>query len=186
MPNPFELWLPILVAAIAVHILSAILHMALPYHRKDYGGVPDENALLTALRGLAIPPGNYNLPYAGDGATARSPEVQQKMKEGPLALLRIRAGGSFNMAATLLQWFIYLLVVNVLIACLALHALSRDSSSTAVTATTGLAALLAYGAGQPIESIWFWRNWSTTAKNIFDAVLFGITTGLVFCWLWPG
>jgi hypothetical protein len=160
--------------------------MVLPYHRKDYRRLPDEDAALAALRALALPPGNYNLPYAGDGATARTPEFQQKMQQGPLALLRIRPGGSFNMGATLLQWFIYLLVVNGLIACLALHALPRDASSTAVAATTGLAALLAYGAGQPIESIWFWRNWSTTARNIFDAVLYGITTGLVFCWLWPG
>lgn len=185
MLNPFDLWLPILVAAVAVHIVSAIVHMVLPHHRRDYGPVPDENAALNALRGLAIPPGNYNLPFCPDGTTAKSPEFQQKMKQGPLALLRVRAGGDTGMGAMLVQWFIYLLAVNVLIAVLAMHALTRESSDLVVATTTGLAAFLAYGAGQPIESIWFWRNWSTTLKNIFDAVLYGIATGLVFCWLWP-
>ena len=38
-----SLWLPVLVSAVIVFVASSILHMVLPFHRKDYRAVPSED-----------------------------------------------------------------------------------------------------------------------------------------------
>ena len=52
MVGVLALWLPILVAAVLVFVASSIIHMFLPYHRTDYGKVPDEDAVMDAMRGF--------------------------------------------------------------------------------------------------------------------------------------
>ena len=44
------LWLPILLSAVIVFIVSSIIHMALPVHKSDYRKLPDEEKALDALR----------------------------------------------------------------------------------------------------------------------------------------
>jgi len=36
------LWLPILLSAVIVFVVSSILHMVLPYHRSDFSKIPKE------------------------------------------------------------------------------------------------------------------------------------------------
>ena len=60
----FELWLPILLSAVAVFVSSSIIHMVLQYHKTDFDGLPDESKVMDALRGFRITPGNYNFPHA--------------------------------------------------------------------------------------------------------------------------
>ena len=50
-----SLWLPILVSAVLVFIVSSIIHMFLPYHRNDFAKVPSENDVMDALRKFDIP-----------------------------------------------------------------------------------------------------------------------------------
>ena len=54
-----SLWLPILLSAVIVFVASSIMHMLLPYHRSDYSQLPDEDKVLTALRGVALKRGLY-------------------------------------------------------------------------------------------------------------------------------
>ena len=179
------LWWPILLSAVVIFIASAVLHMVLPLHRKDYRQLPDEAGTLEAMRRLNLPPGNYCLPWAGDGATAKTPAFQEKMQQGPLALLLVRAGGSFNLGAILAQWLVYTIVVSVLVAYIASRTLPAGEDYLAVFRVTGTAAFLVYAVGQPIESIWFYRNWSTTVKNVVDGLIYALLTGGIFGWLWP-
>lgn len=44
-----------LVSAVPVFVVSSIIHMVLPWHKSDYPGVPNEDAVMDALRPLAIP-----------------------------------------------------------------------------------------------------------------------------------
>ena len=44
------LWLPILLAGVAVFIASSIVHMLLPHHKTVWGTVPDEDGVMDALR----------------------------------------------------------------------------------------------------------------------------------------
>ncbi|HET7109995.1 MAG TPA: hypothetical protein VFI41_03915, partial [Gemmatimonadales bacterium] len=58
-----SLWLPILLSAVAVFIVSAVIHMALQFwHRNDFRTVPNEDAVMAALRPFDIPPGDYIVP----------------------------------------------------------------------------------------------------------------------------
>jgi hypothetical protein len=36
------------------------------------------------------------------------------------------------------------------------------------------------------SSIWYKKSWSGTLKNVFDGLVYGLVTGGVFGWLWPG
>src|SRR5262249_36946718 len=64
MTQLHALWLPILVAAVIVFVLSAIVHMMLPYHKSDFSKLPSEDAAMDALRPFNIPPGDYMVPCA--------------------------------------------------------------------------------------------------------------------------
>ena len=49
------LWLPIVLSALAVFVLSALAHTVLGYHWNDYRAVPNQGAALDALRALKLP-----------------------------------------------------------------------------------------------------------------------------------
>ena len=57
-----SLWLPILLSAVAVFIVSSVIHMFLGYHSADYKKVPAEDELMAAVRKFDIPPGDYMVP----------------------------------------------------------------------------------------------------------------------------
>ena len=50
------LWLPILLSAVFVFVVSSILHMVLPIHRSDFKKLPDEDK--SATPSAAPRPGN--------------------------------------------------------------------------------------------------------------------------------
>jgi hypothetical protein len=179
-----SLWLPILLSAVAVFIASALLHMLFTYHDRDYVPLPDEDAALAALRPLAIPPGNYAVPRCARNQM-KSPVFLQKMQQGPLLMMHVRPGGSAHMGKMLAQWYVYVLVVGFLTAYLGSRALSIGADYLTVFRITGFTAFMAYAVGQPMESIWYSRNWSSTVKSIVDGLIYGLLTGGVFGWLWP-
>ena len=59
MVGILALWLPILLSAVIVFVVSSIIHMASPWHKNDYPRMPNEDQVRSALRPLAIPPGDY-------------------------------------------------------------------------------------------------------------------------------
>ena len=48
MVSILSLCLPILLSAVAVFILSSLIHILLPYHRSDFGKLPDEDKVMDA------------------------------------------------------------------------------------------------------------------------------------------
>ncbi len=62
MVSLLSLWQPILLSAVIVFFVSSAIHMLLPYHRKDYGKIPDEDQVMEALRKVKIPPGGLRDP----------------------------------------------------------------------------------------------------------------------------
>ena len=56
------LWMPIALSAVLVFLASAVLHMMLPIHRKDYKKLPSEDKIRDAIREANVPPGNYMYP----------------------------------------------------------------------------------------------------------------------------
>ena len=122
MVSVVSLWLPILLSAVAVFILSSLIHMVLKYHNTDYKGLPDENKVMDDLRRAGIPAGDYMFPHSTDNKVRNSTEFQDKMKKGPSGVMTIFPAGSNFMGSSLALWFVYCLIVGVFAAYIAARA----------------------------------------------------------------
>ncbi len=180
-----SLWLPIVLSAVIVFVLSSVIHMFLTYHRSDIAKVPSEDEARAALGPLNIPPGEYMIPHAGSPAGMRDPAFQEKLKQGPVAFLTVLPSGPPAMSQNLLQWFVYCLVVGVFAAYVAGRALTPGVEYLAVFRFAGVTAFLGYTLALWQNSIWWKRSWSTTLKHTFDGLLYALFTAGVFGWLWP-
>lgn len=180
-----ELWIPILLSAVFVFIVSSVIHMAIPIHQGDYQKVNNEDAVLEAMRANGVEPGQYMFPHAGSMKEMGTPEMIEKLKRGPVGWLTVAPAGGLNIGRSLVWWFVYSLIVGVLVAYVAWHGLGGGASSMSVFRITGVAAVLGYAVGHFHDSIWKGINWTTTGKFIFDGVLYGLVTGATFAWLWP-
>jgi hypothetical protein len=180
-----SLAVPILVSAVIVFVVSSIIHMVLPYHRNDLRRLPNEDAVLDALRRLNIPPGDYALPHAGSSTGRKQPEFVEKLKRGPIVFMTLAPGGPPSMGLSLLLWFLYAVVVSVFAAYIAGRALAPGAHYLAVFRFAGCSAFLAYSLALPQGSIWYKRNWGMTLKTMFDGLVYGLLTAGTFGWLWP-
>ena len=179
------LWLPILLSAVIVFIASSIIHMLPLWHRNDFPPLPDQEAFRRAVQPLAIPPGDYMVPRAADGADMKTPEFQQKLAEGPVMILTVVPPGPFSMGRSLLLWFIYILAVSVFAAYVAGRAVGPGGDYLEVFRFAGVAAFLSYAVALWQMSIWYRRPWSMTLKTTFDGFIYALLTAGTFGWLWP-
>ena len=123
-----SLWLPIVVAAVIVFVASSIIHMVLPYHRNDFGKVPKEDEVMNALRPFNIPPGDYVIPFAGSPDAMKKPEFIEKAKKGPVVFMTALPSGIPGMGASLVQWFLYCVLVGIFAAYIAGRALGSGAN----------------------------------------------------------
>jgi hypothetical protein len=180
-----NLWLPILLSAVGVFIVSSLVHMAFKYHQSDYRRLPREKETLDLLRGDSLGPGNYVFPFCTHGSGMKSPEMQEKFRLGPVGMMTIRPSGTVAMGKFLGLWFAYCLLVAVFIAYLASRTLAPGIVYLTVFRFVGTVAFMAYGLNSLADSIWKGQPWSVTAKNVFDGLLYALVTAGVFGWLWP-
>jgi len=185
MVSLLALWVPILVSAVAVFLLSSLIHMALRYHANDYRKLPDEDGVMNALRPFAVPPGEYMFPRAGSMKEMGTPEYAAKHKAGPVALITVLPPGKMSMTGSLVTWFVYAAVISVFAGYVAGRALAPGAPALEVFRFAGTTAFLGYAAAQWQNSIWFGRSWSTTLKNTLDGLIYGLATDAIFGWLWP-
>src|SRR5262245_31666927 len=101
MVSVTSLWLPILVSAAIVFVASSVIHMVLGYHRADFGTLPGEDDVQTALRKFSLPPGDYALPCARGPKDLQSQVFLEKMNRGPVAYMTILPNGTTSMARSL-------------------------------------------------------------------------------------
>lgn len=180
-----SLWLPIVLSAVIVFIASSIVHMVLPYHRSDYRKLPDEDALLEAMRKAGLSPGNYSFPLPAHMKEMRSPEMLEKYGKGPVGMVNVLPSGPPAMTKFLLQWFVFTLFIGIFVAYLTGRTVAAGTDYILVFRVSGTAAFLAYSASDVTNSIWRGQAWSTTWKNVLDGLLYSLLTGGVFGWLWP-
>ncbi len=180
-----SLWMPIVLSAVIVFVLSSILHMLLPYHRNDMRKVPREDELMSALRGLDLPPGDYGVPHPGSMAGMKDPSFVEKMRKGPVAFLTVAPGAEPSMAVPLLLWFLYSVVVSLSAGYIAARALTPGAHYLQVFRFVGASAFMGYSFALVQDSIWYKRNWGTTLKSVFDGLLYALFTAGTFGWLWP-
>src|SRR5437764_14880430 len=101
------LWLPILLSAVLVFVVSSLIHMASPWHKGDYPKLSNEERVMDALRPLAIPPGDYMLPRPSSRAQLRSPQRLEKLKKGPVLIVTAGRGRPRPLRHPLLQRLLY-------------------------------------------------------------------------------
>jgi hypothetical protein len=184
---PFgSLWLPVVLSAVAVWFVSAILHMALKYHRADYKQLAGEDAVAPPLRQAAKAPGVYAIPYAMDPGQMKDPAIQRKYADGPVALITVLRNGPPNLGKHLVQWFLFCLLVSFVTAYVARHTLDSGADGLNVLRVTGTLAFIAYGFGYFQDSIWRGIPWSNSLRGLIDAAVYAVVTGLVFRYFWPG
>ncbi len=179
------LWLPILLSAVFVFILSALVHMVLKYHASDYKKLANEDAVRTAIRSSNSEPGQYFIPYCASPKDANTPEMQQKFKEGPVGMITLKQPGPMTMGPNLAQWFVFTVIVSVLVAYAVCHMLAPGVPFRHVFRIVGSVAILAYAIGHVPAAIWMGKPWSVALKEVFDGVLYGLVTAATFAWLWP-
>lgn len=185
MVSLMSLWIPILLSAVIVFVASSIMHMVLGYHKNDMGKIPKEDEAMAALRPLNIPPGDYFMPHADSMAAMKDAAFLDKMKAGPVAYLTVLPSAPPSMGASLAQWFLYCVLVSIIAAYVAGHALKPGAHYLEVFRVVGCVSFAAYALAQFQNSIWGKRNWLTTLKFVFDGLVFGLLTAGTFGWLWP-
>lgn len=180
------LWLPILIAAVIVFIASSIIHMVMTYHRSDFDPLPGESKITEAMRAEGVSPGDYVFPHAPSLAATGTPEMLAKYKQGPVGVVTVQPNGSPNLPKMLIQWFIYIIVVGVLVAYVTGRTVGAGSEYMTIFRVSGAVAFICYAGAEPINSIWYGRKWSTTAKNMFDSLIFALLTAGSFAGFYPG
>ena len=180
-----SLWLPILLSAIFVFIVSSVIHMLLTYHRSDFNKIPQEDGVMDELRKFNIPPGDYVIPRADSPQDMKSDEYNAKLEKGPVAIITVIPNGQQSMGKSLVQWFIYSLVVGIFAAYISSRALEAGTHYLTVFRFAGTTAFLGYAMALAQNSIWYHRSWSATLKSMFDGLLYALVTAGTFGWLWP-
>lgn len=185
MESLFALWLPILVSAVFVFIVSAIIHMLIPYHRNDFKKLANENEVMEALRPFNIAPGDYFMPHAGDAKDMKTAEYKEKATKGPMALMTVLENGMPKMATNLMLWFVYSVIVSFFAAYVTSRAVTPETHYLTVFRFAGATAFGGYSLALLQNSIWYKRNWCATFKSMFDGLIYALVTAGVFGWLWP-
>jgi hypothetical protein len=181
-----DLWLPIVLAAVAIFIYSFLANVVSPHHKGDWKELPNEDGMLEAVRGADIPAGQYMFPYC-HMKDFKDPAVKARYEKGPHGIL-IRWPGAANMPKNLVLTFIYYLVVGACVAYAATLAFNGRPAEPAFMDAfrcTGAVAMFAYCLGCIPGTIWFGYSWRSTWMYIIDGLISGAVTGVFFAWLWP-
>lgn len=179
------LWAPVLLSAAIVFVASSIIHMVLRYHNTDFGAVPDEEKVMAEMRKFNLPPGDYLIPRAGSTKEMGAPEFIEKLKKGPVVFMTVMKSGPRSMAADLVLWFVYCVIVGVFSAYIAGRALPAGAHYLSVFRFAGCTAFMGHSVALWQNTIWFKRSWKATLKSTLDAFIYGLLTGGAFGWLWP-
>ncbi len=186
MSSLLSLWLPILLSAVVVFVISSLVHMVFKWHASDYNAFPNEDAVRDAIRAGNLPPGRYVVPHCKDMKDMGSPAMIKKYQDGPVGHLTLGAPGVPNMGKYLGLWFLWSLVIAAVAGYLVWRACGLDPAHAARAAKwAGAITFIAHGFGTVTESIWMMRPWSGSAKYLLDSALYAAGTYGVFLWLWP-
>ena len=180
-----DLWLAILLSAVFVFVASSILHMLLPIHRGDCKKMPGEAEVLEAMRNAGVQPGDYMFPHATCMKDLGNPEMMEKFKQGPVGTITVIPSGPPAMGKSLVQWFLYCVVISIFVAYIATFSLEPGVHYLTVFRLTGTVAVVVYAFSNVTNSIWKGVSWATTARFIFDGIIYGLLTAGTFGWLWP-
>jgi len=179
------LWLPLVLSAVGVFVVSSILHMVLKYHQADYKKIPNQDQVLAELGKANLPPGLYQFPHFGSMKECNTPEAQERFRRGPNGLLTVLPSGAMTMGKYLGLWFVFCVLVSLFVAYLTGRTVARGVDYLTVFQVAGTAAFMAYGLGHFVQSVWHGAPWANTIRAMIDGLVYACVTAGFFGWLWP-
>ncbi len=185
MTGIVSLWLPILISAVLVFVVSSIIHMASPWHKNDYPRLPDEDAFRSAVGPLDLPPGDYMIPRVSSRAELTSPEFAEKLRQGPNVIMTVMPKGMMSMTRSLVMWFLYLIAVSTFAAYVVGRSTPPGAVYMHVFQLVSTVAFIGYAVALWQMSIWYRRGWNITIKATIDGLIYALLAAGVFGWLWP-
>ena len=181
-----SLWLPILLSAVVVFVISSLIHMLLNWHASDYGTFENEDAVRDAIRAGNPAPGRYVVPRCKDMKDMATEAMKKKYVEGPVGHITLLPNGQPSMGKYLGLWFLWALVIAVVTGFIVSQIFDLNPArARAVAKLVGAITFIAHGFGTVTESIWAGRPWSQSIKYLIDAALYAVGSAAVFYWLWP-
>lgn len=170
-----------IIAGVVVFIWGALSHMVLGLGQTGIKRIPDEAAVVSALRGSIDQPGFYFFPYLveGEGADAQR-RWEQALREGPRGVLIYQPAGAAPLSQ---RQLVTELLTNVAAALLAAWMLAKAAGSLpglgARIAFVGLLGLFA----SLVTDVPYW-NWygfpaDFTRGAILDQLISWTLAGLV-------
>jgi len=183
-----SLWLPIVLSAVAVFFLAGLAWMVVGHHAKDWVKLPNEDAVMDAIRGQAPEGGSFVFPMGCDPKNKqewKTPEFQAKWAKGPSGYLSVRKPGPMTMGPMFVQSIVFYLVVSTLVAHLTTGAFHEGAQKWAVFHFVWLATWMTYAAGMMWGKIWAGQTWRHTLLCMVDHVVYAAATAAIFAWRWP-
>lgn len=180
-----QLWLPVLLGTVLAWFASMVIHVVLKYHNSDYQKLANEDEVMTAVGNGSPPLGVHTFPYCVDMAEMKNEAMQQKFAKGPVGFVTIFPTGMPNMGKLVPLQLLYFLIGCLLIAYCASLALDPASEYLVVFRFVATAGFMTFGWAVVPFSIWYGHLWSTTAKYLLDAFIYGLVVAGAFAWLWP-
>ncbi len=181
-----QLWLPIILSGVFVFIWSALTWTVLPWHNKEWKGLPNAEGVRDLIKKAGWAPGQYAFPWWDDPKQRRSPEAMAKMAEGPSGHVIIMKAGPMNMGPMMAKSLLANIVVSFFAAYVVWHGLGAyPQPYLRVFRLIGCVGFMSYAFGSLSDSIWFGRPWKVWLLQAFDALIMGLLMGGTFGWLWP-
>jgi hypothetical protein len=177
-----QLWLPIVLSAVALFFASFLSWMVLGLHKPDWSKVPDEGRLSKALIDCGLEPGkSYMLPSCDDPARMKTKEFQDRLAAGPNGVFTIFPAGT-GMGAKLGLTFVYFLMTSLILAYLGTLGLPAGAPGRQVFRFFSTAGLLTHLAAMVPQSIWFKNR---IVGHTLESVAYCLILGAIFAYFWP-
>jgi len=180
-----SLWIPILLSAVAVFLVSFLLHMVIPFHKNDIKGIPREDEFLAAIRGFNLPAGDYVAPHADSPAAMKDPAFVAKRAKGPTVIMTTSPGAPPPMSVTLGKWFAYCVVVSLFAGYIASRTLDPGTEYMQVFRVVGTVAFMGYALALAQTWIWWMKDGPATFRSMIDGLAYALATAGVFGAMWP-
>lgn len=179
-----DLWLPILVSAVAVFIASFIIWMVLNYHQPDIKKLPNEDEVKSMQAAASLPPGQYMWPNCASKAEMNSDEFKQRFSAGPWGAMIIPSSKP-NLGKNLVLMFLFYIVVGVFVAYITTQARAAGADYLSVFQVAGATAFAAYALGGFPTSVFFFRPARALLTDLLDATIYALLTAGIFAAMWP-
>lgn len=168
-----DLWLPIVAAGLATHVLSTLAWTVLPHHKPEWSPLRLDEQLEGVLAQRGVEPGKQFLLTVGDEGDQDPAKCRGML---------IRWSHTPSMGANIGMTLAFFFAAAAAIGYLASIGLPKTAGATEVFRFTAIAALLTHAAAGVPTVIWFRRRF---LMDLLDGVAYAIATGLAFMLLWP-